>query len=216
MASWMVHLRICDGLLDSLANIDHGLFAAGCIGADCGVWQDRGFSPPQTVTHFSHTGKKGDIRHDEYFDTFVSNCSSEDFPFYLGYYVHLLTDLFWVEDILYPDMDKYADRLSANPEFVFEIKRDWYDLDRLFLRDNPDFRSFGLLCGTQVSKPYHIFYTTDLINGKIAEIIDFYRHPNGNPDREYTFLSKERMDEFVEKNISKIADILRFRNVIIG
>ena len=214
MASWIVHIRICDGLIDSLRNIDAELFAVGNIGADCGVWINDGFSPPQTVTHFSHTGKKRDIRCEEYFDTFVSGGSGDDLPFYLGYYIHLLTDIMWVEEILSPDYVRYAERLASNPQFIQEIKRDWYDLDKLFLREHPDFRSFRLLRGAHVDKPYHDFSTAELINSKIAEIIDFYKPTQENLDRNYPFLSKDRMDAFVEKAVKIITRILTEKSII--
>ena len=54
MASWMVHLRIADELLNKLDGIDETAFIVGSIAPDSGVpnadWSV--FSPPKSVTHF--------------------------------------------------------------------------------------------------------------------------------------------------------------------
>ena len=54
MASWMVHLRIADALIDKLAGIDNTAFVIGNIAPDSGIPNDdwTAFTPPKTVTHY--------------------------------------------------------------------------------------------------------------------------------------------------------------------
>ena len=55
MASWMVHLRIADKLLDQLKDIDETAFVMGNIAPDSGVPNEdwTKFTPPKTVSHFN-------------------------------------------------------------------------------------------------------------------------------------------------------------------
>ena len=109
MASWMVHLRVADALLDSLPNLTPTEFIVGNIAPDSGVpnadWS--AFSPPTSVSHFKTAGKKADpgafaakylTRRQDY--------SPEQFSFYLGYLTHLLTDVLWSEQIARPALDR--------------------------------------------------------------------------------------------------------------
>jgi hypothetical protein len=51
MASWMVHLRIADKLLNELKDIDETAFVMGNIAPDSGVPNEdwTKFTPPKTV-----------------------------------------------------------------------------------------------------------------------------------------------------------------------
>ena len=55
MASWMVHLRIADKLLNELKDIDETAFVMGNIAPDSGVPNDdwTKFTPPKTVSNFN-------------------------------------------------------------------------------------------------------------------------------------------------------------------
>ena len=54
MASWMVHLRIADKLLEKLKDIDEIAFVMGNIAPDSGVpnedWLQ--FAPPKVISYF--------------------------------------------------------------------------------------------------------------------------------------------------------------------
>ena len=54
MASWMVHLRIADILLDRIEGLDMNAFVLGNIAPDSGVPNEDWsvFTPPGNVTHF--------------------------------------------------------------------------------------------------------------------------------------------------------------------
>lgn len=61
MASWMVHLRIADELLQNLKQIDETAFIIGNMAPDSGVpnedWSK--FNPPYDVTHFKSRNDTG-------------------------------------------------------------------------------------------------------------------------------------------------------------
>lgn len=44
MASWVIHFRIADGIIDSINNVDSEKFIVGNIAPDCGEWSEDGKS----------------------------------------------------------------------------------------------------------------------------------------------------------------------------
>ena len=59
MASWMIHLRVADLLMDRIPGLDETAFVMGNIAPDSGVpnsdWTK--FQPPKDVSHFNEKKK---------------------------------------------------------------------------------------------------------------------------------------------------------------
>lgn len=86
MASWVVHLRVTDLLLDRV-NADRTCFLVGNIAPDSGSMNaDRlTYTPPATVSHFSLTENKKNIRPDVFRDEYITGETDEkSFPFTPG------------------------------------------------------------------------------------------------------------------------------------
>lgn len=154
MASWMVHFRIADALLEQIAGLLQTEFIFGNIAPDSGVpnkdWSV--FTPSGDLSHFKTTDKEGmkDIHIDDYCAAYLKkeqySCySPRQKAFYLGYLTHLLTDMEWTEQIVRPSKDKFRELYEKDrKEWIWTLKGDWYDLDFLFLRGHPEFRAFCL------------------------------------------------------------------------
>ena len=104
MASWMVHLRIADELLKHLNKIDETAFVMGNIAPDSGVpnadWTE--FHPPKELSHFkTYTDIEGtSVFREQYFDDDkITKYNLREYSFFLGYYVHLLTDIRWKNSV---------------------------------------------------------------------------------------------------------------------
>lgn len=75
MASWMVHLRIADKLLEEIYNLSTTEFVVGNIAPDSGIpnkdWS--AFTPSGDVSHFKTTDADGlkDIHINEYVQQFL-------------------------------------------------------------------------------------------------------------------------------------------------
>jgi hypothetical protein len=61
MASWMVHLRIVDRLLDEICNLTVAEFIVGNIAPDSGIPNDDWsvFTPSGDISHFKTTNCDG-------------------------------------------------------------------------------------------------------------------------------------------------------------
>ena len=79
MASWIVHLRIADRLLEHITGLDPAQFAIGNVAPDSGrpdeKWEN--FDPPGEVTHYQTPESAGKIK------------VIEDLRFYPVYHTHL-------------------------------------------------------------------------------------------------------------------------------
>ena len=215
MASWMVHLRIADKLLDKIPGLSPIEFIVGNIAPDSGVpnadWS--AFSPPTKISHFKTESNKADP------DAFAAKYWTEEkrasynereYAFFLGYLSHLLTDVAWVEEIYYPSKVKFADLLAADPDnFIWKLKEDWYDLDFKYLRDRPGFRVFRAYLGAVgFRNDFMEEFAPDAFDNRRQYITDFYLQGRENLDREYPYLTEAEMDAFTDRTAKAIFDIL--------
>ena len=111
MASWMVHLRIADMILDSIPNLSPVEFIVGNIAPDSGVPNEdwSAFFPPTKVSHFKTTSNKADpdaFAAKYWTEKLRSGYNERQYAFFLGYLTHLLTDVLWSEQIARPALDR--------------------------------------------------------------------------------------------------------------
>lgn len=220
MASWMVHLRIADRLLDLIEGLDKEAFVLGNIAPDSGVPNEDWsvFDPPGNVTHFrTKPEEKTFIDVDKYVQEYFSDdklmkYSSREYSFFLGYYIHLLTDIEWTRMVHSEGVNEENAR-KANmtyTDFVWKNKEDWYDLDFLYMEEHPQFRAFHIYENAEDIK--NIFmdaFPNDAFENRREYICGFYRSDNhGNLHREYQYLTKERVDRFVDETVNVLMDIV--------
>ncbi|MBP8969099.1 MAG: zinc dependent phospholipase C family protein [Lachnospiraceae bacterium] len=217
MASWMVHLRIADELLKHIDNIDETAFVMGNIAPDSGVpsedWKE--YYPPKTVSHFKtrsddETYFDIDAYCSKYFnEDLIKGYSLKEYSFFLGYYVHLLTDVRWTETV-YADLLKNHPKECAEDKYklIWSAKADWYDLDFLYLEQNPGFKAFSIyenaVCYDNV---FMDLFSRDAFENRRQYICGFYHSDNhGDLHREYHYLTPEQAEDFVKTTSRMIMD----------
>lgn len=213
MASWMVHLRIGDRLLDCIPDLSPTEFIVGNIAPDSGVpnadWS--AFSPPTSVSHFRTEDKKADpdAFAAKYF-THPQDYTREQYSFYLGYLTHLLTDVLWSEQIARPSLVLHGKADAPDrEEFIRQLKKDWYDLDFKFLQDHPMFRAFRIFReAVGFENRCMEEFSTDAFENRRRYITAFYLAGRAGLDREYPYLTEAEMNRFVETSVHTILDSL--------
>ena len=215
MASWMVHLRIADRLLDRIPDLSPVEFIVGNIAPDSGVPNEdwSAFSPPYAVSHFKTDDRKaGPERFAAKYFTPEQRAgyTPRQFGFYLGYLTHLMTDQLWSQKIARPSFRKF---IGGEPPYtgplVQQIKEDWYDLDYRYLRDHPGFRAFRVYLGAVgFANDFLEEFSPDAIENRRQYITGFYLQGKDNLDRDYPYLTEEAMDAFVETAADAIVDSL--------
>lgn len=131
MATWGLHMRIAEKILEKHKSLDEAYFVVGNIGPDSGVpnedWSK--FTPDSETTHWSSGGKKGiqsEAFRKAHLDMKIEDPNKSSFL--IGYYVHLLTDIAF-SSFVQNKKDKEAiyKPLESDPKFIWTIKKDWYD-----------------------------------------------------------------------------------------
>ena len=221
MASWMVHLRITDKLLDLIPGLSATEFIVGNIAPDSGVpnedWST--FTPNTRISHFKTTSNKADPQAfaDKYFTAEKRrNYDKRQYSFYLGYLTHLITDVLWVRDIYAPSKVKFADLYAAEREnFIWRMKEDWYDLDFKYLRDHPHFRTFHIYQEAEgFANDFMEEFSADAFDNRRQYITGWYLEGKEGLDREYPYLAEKEMDAFTDRAAAEILDILHTKYAV--
>ncbi len=144
MANWITHIRIADKLLGYDLPLDARGFCIGSISPDCNIenadWSS--FEPSREVTHFMTGKSKLTADFDGFFSKYIQDKSfsnEEEKSFFLGYYVHLITDVEFTKFIrkdervrnMYARIKERADLwevLKGKPE-TFDTVKSVFDKD---------------------------------------------------------------------------------------
>lgn len=211
MATWMIHLRIADLLLDALPGLDASPFIVGSIAPDSGAPTADGmaYDPPKTVTHYK--APPGSRLHYDY-ERFARDYLQKPAPsprarsFYLGYYAHLLTDLAWIEVACKPVFARYPEAFAQDKfSLIQQCKRDWYDIDFLYLQAHPGFRAYRLYSqAADFTNDLLSFFSPDAFERKRREICAFYQGGRAVPHRAFPYLTPAQADAFVDDTVSAL------------
>ena len=214
MASWMIHLRVADRLMDRIPGLDETAFVMGNIAPDSGVpnadW--TAYSPPKAVSHYKTRREDetffdiGRFLREHFSSEQIRAYSRREFSFFLGYYAHLLTDADWTLNIFRPMIAEYVEKRGEDKNaFIWKMKRDWYDLDFRYLEEHPDFRAFGIYeQASGFSNEFMDIFSKDALDNRREYICGFYRGQHGELYREYPFLNPAQADSFVEKTVESV------------
>lgn len=176
------------------------------------------FTPSGDISHFKTTDGDGvkDIHLHDYVKQFYSTelrkqYTNKQNSFYLGYLTHLITDMMWAERIYRPSKVKFKDIIVRNQtDWIWTLKKDWYDLDFLYIKRNPEFRSFLIYRDSIGFKnTYMDFFEEDAFNNRRVYITGFYSENREDLDRKYYYLSEEQMERFVEECSKVILQIIK-------
>ena len=118
-----------------------------------------------------------------------------------------------MKSIHQPTKQRYPAQFEADPDFIWEVKRDWYGLDYLYLRDNPDALFFQTFLDAEVRGQYLDFLPLSAIQYKLGYIKEFYQRADERVqalfERPYAYLSAGEVDDFVELAVSRLARIFQ-------
>ena len=220
MGTWISHLRIADKLLDRLTEVDSTAFIFGSLAPDSGVPNDdwSEYDPPKQITHFLVNGPGENNIHDlDFFRQYLQNCDRkaepEIYSFRLGYFFHLVCDRLWAERIGTTSRESYPDLFASHSEADAWnlIKKDWYDLDHLYLQRHPDFNPWQIYLTApipQISLPY---LDQAAYESQVAYIRGFYTDPaNQNGlERPYPYMNETTMETFVTGSANSLLKIRR-------
>ncbi|KGE18418.1 hypothetical protein PWYN_28355 [Paenibacillus wynnii] len=212
MATWVTHFRIAEELINRGLNISKVGFLIGNIGPDCGLMNEDGkFSPPKRVTHFMNDRE---INAEMFYQQFSLNkidFTSEKGSYYLGYYVHLITDKEWIKLINIKKEEQVHQAIIGTSEYNHLVKRDWYWLDFKYLKEKQDhifWTDFQYIKGFTEHLP---FFAAGQTNQQIKNITQFYCNTLVPEDHVPVYLKEVEVNYFVKETVNKIQIILTQR-----
>lgn len=219
MASWIVHLRIAESLLQTISGLEPLAFTVGSVAPDSGIpdenWEN--FNPPPQVTHFipnpAGLYRSGDSA---FFQSYLKNLpwpgvSPRQFSFRLGYFLHLITDNLWHIEIYLPTQQRFESQFPDKRSFINEIKGDWYGLDHVYVRDHPDSIFWRLFTTCQWPDEDLDFMPPGAVQQRLDYIKQFYTTIDDEVlaaySRPYRYLSQVEMDQFVKMAAQRCARV---------
>ena len=224
MASWIVHLRIAEELLDKIDGLDPAQFAIGNVAPDSGrpdeKWEN--FDPPTQISHFKYnetpdspTIVQDIVFYQEYIAgkvTLLEDC--EQFSFLFGYFCHLVTDNLWAEKVWRVTKKDYAAELEKNSQFIWEVKKDWYGLDFAYVRAHPESLFWSVFVDARYQHEYLDFFPDGAIGEKLAYIQEFYQRTDEDVEaklrlKDNLYFSKVEMDQFIDDAVDDLLSIYR-------
>ena len=220
MASWMVHLRVADKLLSVFPMLNPTEFVVGNIAPDSGLPNGDGtYTPDKDQSHFrtDHNSEHPSPDPALFMSQYMTPSqwamyTPRERSFYLGYYAHLLTDVAWVDNIFRPCMEQHKNESENDPHGFINgpLKRDWYDLDYLYLKEHPNFRAWEIYKAAEgFDNTYIDRFARHAFADRQQFIVWFYSQEKDNLDRVYPYLTKERAEEFVVQTAVEIAEELK-------
>ncbi len=214
MATWIAHLRVAEKILEKKLKVNDECFTVGNIGPDSGVPNEdwSSFNPSKVITHWMEDGKNINAEgfYTKYLKDYEKNNLSNKFSFYLGYYVHLLTDICWQKN--YDDKKAtklYREGLEKDKNFIWITKKDWYGLDYLFLDKNPNSLFFTILKNVTEVEDYLEYFPKGAFTKQVKYIKEFYLGENNETKENFIYLTENEMNDFVVKCIQYIINDLR-------
>lgn len=218
MASWIVHLRLAEDLLRLLPALQPIPFAIGNVAPDSGIpdknWEN--FDPPTEVTHFSAAGMTEKYTRDlDFFRRYLlplrNNPDEKIFSFRLGYFFHLLTDNLWHQKIGLPTKRKFQDEFARDRDFIWEVKKDWYGLDFIYLRYHPDCLFWEIFLDVVPETGGLEFLLEEGVRHELDHIKQYYQRTDEKVqslyNRPYIYLSQEDVDRFVAETTARLVRI---------
>jgi hypothetical protein len=219
MATWIAHLRIAENLLECISGLDPEQFAIGNIAPDSGIpdknWEK--FEPPPRVTHFKRSQSvHKDIADLDFYRDYLVGISRDDdsrFSFRLGYFFHLIVDNLWTIEIGRPTSERWAEQFEADKKFIWEVKEDWYGLDQIYVRENPDKLFWRVFLHAEPASADLDFLPPEALLRQLKHIKTFYQRDDEAIhtmiSRPMIYLSGTEMDQFVDNATQRLCDIFQ-------
>jgi hypothetical protein len=217
MATWIVHLRIAELFLEKAKGFDAGYFSIGSIAPDSGIpdenWEH--FDPPKEVTHFMvDEGKQERLADLAFFKEYLFQNRRNELnlrcvSFLCGYFYHLVTDNLWSKQIGKPTAFRFAKELEKDPNFFWQVKRDWYGLDFEYIRENPNSIFWRIFLDCSYEQDCVPFLPKPAVQQQLAYIKEFYQRKDEKVEAWYIqrpdiYLRKGEMEAFIQDAASTL------------
>lgn len=212
LATWVTHFRIAEELIKKELPVSVNDFLVGNIGPDCGlIGEDGRPTPPKEITHFK---VEGNISADSFYHQYLNDGKvslSQQFSYFLGYYIHLVTDEEWIKFTDQKKREKVFEKILNTPDYTKLVKRDWYGVDMLYLENHKENIFWTEFQHITEFPEYLNFFPNGQTLVQIRNITKFYQSCTISDDHEFIYLSPAEADKFVENTVHRVKELLNQR-----
>jgi hypothetical protein len=220
MASWIIHLRIAENLLGWNPNLNAEKFALGSVAPDSGKPDENWevFTPSTEITHFdtaeNYPRRIADLDfYRRYLAPLRGTADTGLISFRTGYFFHLITDSLWSKEIGMPTHQRFEAEFTADKAFIWEVKKDWYGLDFIYLRDHTDCLFWSVFRTALPDRGGLDFLIPESLAWSVNHIQQYYQRTDTEVqalyNRPYIYLSAAQADGFVEASTRQISRIYK-------
>lgn len=218
MAYWITHLRVAEAVLPYLPELSLPHYYAGALGPDCGRTDQNPdgsplYLPGRRTSHWIIPDLNrccNAIGFDQFYEAWMPKAQTpEQTAFYWGYYIHLITDAMWGEQVIKPRKESIAD---CTPEKVQEMKDDTRRADLRFLQSHPDYAPLKVIEDIKsFFNCYLDYYGPNDLENQLHEIPERLREEAAGEVPESLWLTDDEMDEFVMFSTAKCIHLCKGR-----
>ena len=201
MATWLSHMRIAEFFMNVDSKLNCTEFLVGNIAPDCGVpnedWSK--FTPEKRITHWLD-GKTIDA--ENFKKTYIVK-NENDFPFHLGYYFHLLTDISFSQYYR-----KVTEDIQTDVDLKQKVTQDYLNQDFIYLNNHPNsvfYTTFSKI--KEFDNNYLEFFQKDAFTNRIHHMINNYSAESRHTVSEFPAKYKLNLDLFVDDTIIFLQDV---------
>lgn len=213
MAPWVLHLRVAELVNGFLGVKDEREYYVGSVAPDSGSMPTPfSYIPPKDVSHWKIEGIPFDERlsmNGRIFDEYIKfEKGGKKKAFYLGYYVHILTDSYFVRDVIAPYIKEHGRDFWH--ENIDTIRGGWYELDYRFLERADNFRPLEIL-GEVDDFPnvYFDYFGKDDITDRVKGACKLYKENKSDKTLPLMTISESGCENFVKYVTEEIINILK-------
>jgi hypothetical protein len=214
MAAWIGHLRIANALLEAGFNGDVNAFLVGSVAPDTGFADDfdGDYQPPRSVSHFHDAA--GHIDPEAFYARYLAGQAIPEArrSFLIGYYLHLIADIYWHQDLWTPRFrqPEFAYRFEHETGFLEMVYHDVDGSDFLYLHRHPTCIYFSHLRSIASVPDYLDIFPAGALTTQLRRLcqrldnptFDFLTHP-------YSFVSPQEIDAYLESTTQRLTAVLR-------
>jgi hypothetical protein len=110
-------------------------------------------------------------------------------------------------------MKRYSAEFSADKDFIWEVKKDWYGLDFIYARDHPDSLFWRVFLTAKPESGGLDFLLPEGVCRNVEYIQQYYQRTDAEIqalyERPYIYLSEAKANRFVDESTRQISRIYK-------
>ena len=110
-----------------------------------------------------------------------------------------------------PTQARWAEQFAADKDFIWEVKKDWYGLDFIYVRDHPESLFWRVFLDAKAETGELDFLPAEAVRQRVEYVQQDYQRTDEGVQKAYNrpniYLSGPEMDRFVDESTQQFSCI---------